>query len=148
MTRTDESPESKVQGVWSPQQLAEVVGYSRQVIIDAINGRGKYPRALYAQKVGSLWLIPDAHAEAYLSWSRTGELTQEPPIPEKLYWGVLEIAEAAGVSYEVVERAVTGARAGKGRYVYPPTIPAQRFGKAWLVKPEEAEKYIQGKRQD
>jgi hypothetical protein len=144
MTRAGDTPERKLEGIWSPQQLGVAVGYSRQAVIHAINGKGKYPRRLYAQKVGQLWLIPDDHAEVYLHWSRTGELLEEPPIPEKLYWGVAEIAEASGMPYRMVERAVTGIQ---GTYSYPPTIPAQRFGQAWLVKPEDAQTYIQEKRQ-
>jgi hypothetical protein len=148
MATAGNSPETKLEGIWSPQQLAVAVGYSRQSIIDAINGKGKYPCQLYAQKVGQYWLIPDAHAEAYLEWYRTGRLLEEVPISEKLYWGVQELADAAGVPRLQVERAITGIKAGKGKYSYPPTLAAQKLGQYWLVKPEDARRYIQEKRQN
>jgi hypothetical protein len=150
MSRSDDLPESKLEGVWSPQQLAETSGYSRQTIIDAIKGKGRYPRRLYAQKVGTIWLIPDTHADVYIQWQRTGELKEEPPIPEKLYFGTKEIAEAAGVTHVAVERAVGGARAVKGKYAYtyPAILPAQKLGHKWLVRPQDAQKYISEKREN
>jgi hypothetical protein len=146
MTKASDSPETKLPGIWSPQELATTVSYSRQTIIDAINGKGKYPRRLYAQKVGKLWLIPDSHAETFLHWHRTGELLDEPPIPEKLFWSIEEIAIASGMSRIQVGRAVAGVKADKGKYSYEPIIPGHRFGQAWLVKPEDAQKYINDKR--
>jgi hypothetical protein len=140
----DSSNNAKVEGIWSPKELGEATGYSRQTIIDSIHGKGRYPRRLYAQKIGKIWLIPDSHAENFIHWVQTGELLQEPPAPEKLYWGTQEIADAAGVSLVRVEQAVGGIRSTKGKYsyTYPPTLEAIRFGKAWLVRPEDAEKYI------
>jgi hypothetical protein len=150
MSRGGALPESKLLGIWSPQQLAGSIGYSRQTIIDAIHGRGKYPRALYAQKIGQVWLIPDDHAEVFQHWHRTGQLLQEPPIPEKLYWGTKEIADAAGVHRMEVERAVKGTESRKGKYSYSyaATLPAQKLGHQWLVKPEDAQGYISEKRQN
>jgi hypothetical protein len=147
MSRGGQLPESKLEGIWSPQQLAETIGYARQTIIDAINGKGKYPRQLFAQKAGDLWLIPDAHAEVFMVWHRTGELLEVPPIPEKLYWCVKEIVEASGMSFTTVERAITGVRGVKRKYTYPPTLQAQKLGQHWLVKASDAEKYIQEKRE-
>jgi len=45
-----------------------------------------------------------------------------------------------------VGRAVAGVKADKGKYSYEPIIPGHRFGQAWLVKPEDAQKYINDKR--
>jgi hypothetical protein len=148
MAKAGDLPESKMSGIWSPQQLAEAVGYSRQAVIHSITGRGKYPRRLFAQKAGDLWLIPDDHAEVFMHWHRTGELLEEPPIPEKLYWCVKEIVDATGMSFTTVERAITGVRGAKRKYTYPPTLPAQKLGQHWLVKASDAEKYICEKREN
>jgi hypothetical protein len=150
VTDIGESTENtKVKGGWSPQQLAENLGYSRQTIVDAISRKGRYPRRLYAQKIGKIWLIPDDHASVYIHWSRTGELLEEPPIPEKLFWGVKEVADAAGVPRIEVERAVGGAESRKGKYSYsyPATLPAQKLGNQWLVSPQDAQRYISEKRE-
>jgi hypothetical protein len=148
MSRGGALPESKLLGIWSPQQLADSIGYARQTIIDAIHGRGKYPRVLYAQKIGQIWLIPDAHAEVFQHWHQTGELLEDPPIPEKLYWGTKELANEAGVPRMEVERAVKGVESRKGKYSYSyaPTLPAQKLGHQWLVRPQDAEQYIREKR--
>jgi DNA-binding XRE family transcriptional regulator len=142
MTRFGDSPENKVPGVWSPQQLAKAIGYSRQSIVDAINGKGKYPKHLYAQKVGQLWLIPDRNAEAYIKWSQTGEV-EDLEETEKIYWSVGEIAEASGMSLTTVDAAITGIQ---GKYSYPATLKAVRLGNKWLVATSDAEQYIREKR--
>jgi hypothetical protein len=150
VTETSDSTEdAKVKGVWSPQQLAANVGYSRQTIVDAINGNSRYPRRLYAQKIGKIWLIPDDHANVFIHWHRVGELLEEPPIPEQLFWGVKEVANAAGVTRIEVERAVGGAESRKGKYSYsyPATLPAQKLGNQWLVSPQDAQKYISEKKE-
>jgi hypothetical protein len=145
MTRAGDLPETKLPGIWSPQELGTAVGYSRQTIIDAIHGRGKYPRKLFAQKTGDLWLIPDEHADVFMHWHRTGELLEEPPIPARAYLCVKEIAEMAEISTRSVERAISGHK--KGTYSYPPTLQAQKLGQHWLVEATDAERYIQAKRE-
>ncbi|UFP97203.1 helix-turn-helix domain-containing protein [Gloeobacter morelensis] len=140
MNRASEPPE-KLEGVWTPRQLAELLGVSRQTVIDAINGKGAYPRPLRAQKAGQLWLVADRDAQVYLHWARTGELLPQPDAPPKLYWTTGELAAAAGVSTKTVSHAVTGWRSGK--YGYPPTLPAVKFGKIWLVKDPHAREFIQ-----
>jgi hypothetical protein len=148
VTETSNTEQTKLHGIWTPQQLAVAANKSRQSIVDAINGKGAYPGRLYAQKIGQLWIIPDAHAANYLDWQRTGELLEEPPIPKKLYWGTKEIADAAGLPLLQVERAVVGIKAGKGKYIYPPTLSALRLGQYWLIRATDAEQYIQEKKQN
>lgn len=130
--------EVKLDGLWSPLQLANASGVHRQTVVHAINGKGKYPRSLPVERFGQLLFIPEEHAQAFLHWSRTGELLDVPDDDRKLYWTTDEIARAVGLHRSTVIKAITGRG---GRYVS--RLPAIKVGgKTWLVRNSDALSFI------
>ncbi|MBC8121442.1 MAG: hypothetical protein H7Y22_06335 [Gemmatimonadaceae bacterium] len=129
----------KLEGLWSPLQLANALGVHRQTVVDTINGKGKYPRLLPVVRFGQLLFVPEEHAQAFLHWSRTGELLDVRDLSEKLYWTTDEIARASGVHRSTVTKAITG-RSGK----YASRLPAIKVQeKTWLVRNADALAFIE-----
>lgn len=134
----------KLDGLWSPLQLANAVGVHRQTVVDTINGKGRYPGSLPVVRFGKLLFVPENHAQAFLHWSRTGEATDVQESGEKLYWMTDEIARALGIHRSTVIKAITG-RGGR----YASRLPAIKVqGKTWLVRDSDALAFIKEQLQE
>jgi hypothetical protein len=114
-------------GFWTPTELADHVGKSRQFIIDCITGRtSRYP--LTAKKLGRVWVIADVDAQ---------ELIQQITKPQKEWYTPNDIAKAIRMTRTHVLNCLTG-YGGK----QAPRLAGTKRGDRWVISREEAERFI------
>jgi predicted transcriptional regulator len=114
-------------GIWTPQEIADEIGMSRQFIVDIIVEKTKKYK-LSAAKRGRTWLISDAEAKAFIERFRN-------PQPE--WYTINTIAKAIGKSHKYVKDALTGYGGRK-----TPRLAGTKQGDRWVVEKEEAEQFI------
>lgn len=115
-------------GFWTPTELADHVGKSRQFIIDCITGRtSRY--SLTAKKLGRVWVIADADAQ---------ELIQQVTKPQKEWYTPNDIAKAIRMTRTHVLNCLTG-YGGK----QTPRLVGTKRGDRWIISREEAERFIE-----
>ncbi len=114
-------------GIWTPQEIADEIGMSRQFIVDIIVEKTKKYR-LSATKRGRTWLISDAEAKAFIERFRN-------PQPES--YTINTVAKAIGKSHKYVKDALTGYGGRK-----EPRLAGVKRGDRWVIGKEEAERFI------
>jgi hypothetical protein len=114
-------------GFWTPTELADHVGKSRQFIIDCITGRtSRY--SLKAKKLGRVWVIADADAQ---------KLIQQVTKPQKEWYTPNDIARAIKMTRTHVLNCLTGY---SGRTA--PRLAGEKRGERWVISKVEAERFI------
>jgi hypothetical protein len=113
--------------VWTPQDIANQLGMSRQFVIDAITGKTKKYQ-LSAQKMGRSWIISDAEAKAFIDRYQN---------PEKEFYSTIDIAKAIGKSRKYVLDALTGYGGRKET-----RLAGDKRGYRWVISKDEAENFI------
>jgi hypothetical protein len=113
--------------VWTPQEIADEIGMSREFVVTAIKGRtAKY--SLNATKKGRTWLISDADAKEFIK-------TFHSPVKE--WYTPQDIAKAIGMTRTYVMNCITGYGGRK-----EPTLLSEKRGTRWCIGKEEAERFI------
>jgi hypothetical protein len=114
-------------GFWTPKELADHVGKSRQFIIDCIIGRtSQY--SLKATKLGRVWVIADKDAQ---------ELVQKITRPQKEWYTPNDIAKAIGMTRTHVLNCLTGYGGRK-----EPRLAGEKRGDRWVIAKVEAQRFI------
>jgi hypothetical protein len=113
--------------VWTPQDLANELGKSRQFVIDVITGKTKKYQ-LFAKKMGRSWVISEAEAKAFISRYQN---------PSKDYYSTLDLAKAIGKSRKYVLDALTGYGGRK-----EPRLAGEKRGDRWIIGKEEGDRFI------
>jgi hypothetical protein len=114
-------------GVWTPQEIADEIGMSREFVIAVITGKTA-KHSLSAIKRGRSWLVADAEAKAFIERYRN---------PQKDWYTPNDIAKAIGKSRPYVLDALTGYGGRK-----TPRLAGEKRGDRWIVDPEEAKRFI------
>jgi biotin operon repressor len=113
--------------VWTPQEIADEIGMSRQFIINVILGKtSRY--VLDATKKGRTWLIANDEAQAFVVRFRD---------PQKEWYSPNDLAKALGKSRKYVLDALTGYGGRK-----TPRLAGEKRGDRWVIGKEEAERFI------
>lgn len=113
--------------VWTPQEIADEIGRSRQFVIDVIIRKTK-SHQISARKMGRSWVVADGEARRFIDEFRS--LQEE-------FYTPLEIAEAIGKSRIYVQNALTGYGGKKD-----PTLNGEKRGDRWVVKKKEGDRFI------
>ncbi len=114
-------------GVWTPQEIADEIGMSREFVISVIKQKTA-KHTLSAAKKGRTWLIADAEAKAFIDRYRN---------PQKEWYTPNDIAKAIGKSRPYVLDALTGYGGLK-----EPRLAGVKRGTRWCIAREEAERFI------
>jgi predicted transcriptional regulator len=114
-------------GVWTPQEIADEIGMSRQFVINVIDGKTQ-KHTISATKRGRTWLISDAEAKAFIERFRN-------PQPE--WYTINTIAKAIGKSHKYVKDALTGYGGRK-----EPRLAGTKRGDRWVIEREEGDRFI------
>jgi hypothetical protein len=114
-------------GIWTPQEIADEIGMSRQFVVDIIVGKTK-KYSLSATKIGWGWAISDADARKFIDAYSN---------PVKEHYTPQDIATAIGKSRKYVLDALTGYGGRK-----EPRLAGTKRGDRWVVEKEEAERFI------
>jgi hypothetical protein len=114
-------------GIWTPQEIADEIGMSRQFVIDIIVGKTK-KYSLSATKIGWGWAIADADARKFID---------EYSNQQKEWYTPQDIATAIAKSRKYVLDALTGYGGRK-----TPRLVGEKRGDRWIVEKEEAERFI------
>jgi hypothetical protein len=122
-------------GVWTPQEIADEIGMSREFVMSVINGKTA-KHSLRAAKKGRTWLIADTEAMAFIERYRN---------PQKDWYTPNDIAKAIGKSRPYVLDALTGYGGRK-----EPRLAGFKRGDRWVIGKEEGDRFIaeHGKGQD
>jgi predicted DsbA family dithiol-disulfide isomerase len=112
--------------VWTPLEIANEVGKSRQFVIDAITGKTKQYQ-LFARKMGRSWIIADDEAKRFINECRNIDETYTPQ----------DIAEAIGMTRKYVLDALTGYGGRK-----EPRLAGEKRGDRWVISREEGDRFI------
>jgi hypothetical protein len=118
-------------GIWTPQEIADEIGMSRQFVIDIIVGKTK-KHSLSATKIGWAWAITDADARKFIDAFSS---------PQKESYSPQDIAAAIGKSRKYVLDALTGYGGRK-----EPRLAGEKRGERWIVTKEDAERFIESHR--
>jgi hypothetical protein len=113
--------------VWTPQDLANELGKSRQFVIDVITGKTKKYQ-LSARKMGRSWVISETEAKSFI------DRYHNPP---KDVFTTNDIAKAIGKSRKYVLDSLTGYGGRK-----EPRLAGTKRGDRWVIEREEAERFI------
>jgi hypothetical protein len=114
-------------GVWTPQEIADEIGMSREFVVTAIKGRtARY--SLSATKKGRTWLISDADAKEFIDKFRN---------PVRQWYTPNDIAKAIGMTRTYVMNCITGYGGRK-----EPRLAGVKRGDRWCIGKEEAERFI------
>jgi hypothetical protein len=113
--------------VWTPKDLANELGKSRQFVIDVITGKTKKYQ-LSATKMGRSWVISETEAKTFIDRYRN---------PKKESFTTVEIAKAIGKSRKYVLDALTGYGGRK-----EPRLAGTKRGDRWVIEKGEAERFI------
>ena len=114
-------------GFWTPSELAERLGKSRQFVIDCISGRtSRY--SLPAKKFGRAWVIADKDAQEFI---------EQVTNPQKTTYTPNDIAQAIGMTRKYVQDQLTGYGGRK-----EPRLAGVKRGDRWVIEREEAERFI------
>ena len=114
-------------GIWTPQEIADEIGMSRQFIVDIIVGKTK-KYSLSATKIGWGWAVADMDAREFIdAFSNQQKETYSPQ----------EIAQAIGKSRKYVLDALTGYGGRK-----EPRLAGEKRGDRWCIAKGEAERFI------
>jgi hypothetical protein len=114
-------------GVWTPQEIADEIGMSREFVMSVINGKTA-KHSLIAVKKGRTWLIAEDEATGFIERFRN---------PQKEWFTPNDIATAIGKSRPYVLDALTGYGGRK-----TPRLTGEKRGDRWVVEKEEAEGFI------
>jgi hypothetical protein len=114
-------------GIWTPQEIADAIGMSRQFVVDIIVGKTK-KYSLSATKIGWGWAIADAEARRFIDAFFS---------PQKDFYSPNDLAKAIGKSRKYVLDALTGYG---GRTA--PRLAGVKRGERWCISREEAERFI------
>jgi hypothetical protein len=115
-------------GVWTPQEIADEIGMSREFVIAVITGKTA-KHSLNAIKRGRSWLVADAEARDFIERYRN---------PQKEWYTPNDIAKAIEKSRPYVLDALTG----YGGRKLPPRLKGEKRGDRWVIEKEEAERFI------
>jgi hypothetical protein len=114
-------------GIWTPQEIADEIGMSRQFVVDIIVGKTK-KYSLSATKIGWGWAIADADARKFID---------EYSNPVKEWYTPQDIAKAIDKSRKYVLDALTG-YGGRTE----PRLAGEKRGDRWIVMKKDAEQFI------
>jgi hypothetical protein len=114
-------------GIWTPQEIADEIGMSRQFVIDIIVGKTK-KYSLSATKIGWGWAIADADARKFIDKYSN---------PVKEWFTPQDVATAIGKSRKYVLDALTGYGGRK-----TPRLAGFKRGDRWCIGKEEGDRFI------
>jgi hypothetical protein len=114
-------------GVWTPQEIADEIGMSRQFVIDIIVGKRK-TYTIPAKKLSRNWVVGDSDAKSFIDRYRN---------PQKEWYTPQDIAKAINKSRKYVLDQLTGYGGRK-----EPTLKGEKRGDRWVIEREEAERFI------
>jgi hypothetical protein len=114
-------------GIWTPQEIADEIGMSRQFVVDIIVGKTK-KYSLSATKIGWGWAIADADARKFI---------EEFSNPQKEHYTPQQIATAIDKSRKYVLDALTGYGGRK-----EPRLAGEKRGDRWVIGKEEGDRFI------
>jgi hypothetical protein len=115
-------------GVWTPQEIAEAIGMSREFVMSVINGKTT-KHSLTAIKKGRTWLIAENEAIRFIERYRN---------PQKEWYTPNDIATAIGKSRPYVLDALTGYGGRK-----EPRLTGEKRGDRWVIGKEEGDRFIE-----
>jgi hypothetical protein len=113
--------------VWTPQEIADEIGMSREFVISVIIGKTS-KHSLNATKKGRTWLIADVEAKAFIDRYRN---------PQKEWYTPNDIAKAIGMTRTYVMNCLTGYGGKK-----TPTLAGEKRGDRWVIAEVEAKRFI------
>jgi hypothetical protein len=113
--------------VWTPQEIADEIGMSREFVISVIIGKTS-KHSLNATKKGRTWLIADSEAKAFIDRYRN---------PKKEWYTPNDIAKAIGMTRTYVMNCLTGYGGRK-----EPTLKGEKRGDRWVIEREEGDRFI------
>jgi hypothetical protein len=114
-------------GIWTPQEIADEIGMSRQFVVDIIVGKTK-KYSLSATKIGWGWAIADADARKFIDAFSS---------PQKESYSPQDIAKAIGKSRKYVLDALTGYGGRKEQ-----RLAGEKRGDRWCISRDEAERFM------
>jgi hypothetical protein len=114
-------------GIWTPQEIADEIGMSRQFVIDIIVGKTK-KHSLSATKIGWVWAIADADARKFIDAFSS---------PQKEWYSPQDLAKTIGKSRKYVLDALTGYGGRK-----EPRLAGVKRGERWVISRVEGDRFI------
>ena len=114
-------------GVWTPQEIADEIGMSRQFVVDIIVGkRKKY--SLPAKKISRNWVVAASDVKSFIDQYHN---------PEKESYSPQDLAKAIGKSRKYVLDALTGYGGRKES-----RLAGVKRGDRWVIGKEEGDRFI------
>jgi hypothetical protein len=114
-------------GVWTPQEIADEIGMSREFVIAVITGKTSR-HTLSATKKSRTWLISEADAKNFIDKFRN---------PVKEWYTPNDIAKAIGMTRTYIMNCLTGYGGRK-----EPRLAGVKRGDRWCIGKEEGDRFV------